>query len=91
VLVSVTIARFWALSLERSAEPLNDPEFWLNADRLELSEPALWVNRGLWRDRPRRRRRPSGELPQIRVQAPRLPYPPKPGRNVAVDEKATIV
>ena len=25
--------RFWSLSLERSDEPLNDPDFWLNADR----------------------------------------------------------
>ena len=25
--------RFWALSLERNDEPLNNPEFWLNADR----------------------------------------------------------
>jgi hypothetical protein len=38
--------RFWSLSLERSDEPLNDPEFWLNADRPGLSEPALWVGAG---------------------------------------------
>jgi len=38
--------RFWSLSLERSEEPLNDPDFWLNADRPELSEPALWVGAG---------------------------------------------
>jgi hypothetical protein len=38
--------RFWSLSLERSEEPLNDPEFWLNADRPGLSEPALWVGAG---------------------------------------------
>jgi LssY-like putative type I secretion system component LssY len=35
--------RFWALSLERSDEPLNDPQFWLNADRPLLASPALWV------------------------------------------------
>ena len=38
--------RFWALSLERSDEPLNDPEFWLNADRPGPAEPALWVGAG---------------------------------------------
>jgi LssY C-terminus len=38
--------RFWSLSLERSDEPLNDPEFWLNADRPGISEPALWVGAG---------------------------------------------
>ena len=38
--------RFWSLSLERSDEPLNDPQFWLNADRPGLSEPALWVGAG---------------------------------------------
>jgi hypothetical protein len=38
--------RFWSLSLERSDEPLNDPDFWLNADRPEVSEPALWVGAG---------------------------------------------
>jgi LssY-like putative type I secretion system component LssY len=38
--------RFWSLSLERSDEPLNDPEFWLNADRPGLSESALWVGAG---------------------------------------------
>jgi hypothetical protein len=38
--------RFWALSLERSDEPLNMPEFWLNADRPPLAEPALWVGAG---------------------------------------------
>jgi hypothetical protein len=38
--------RFWSLSLERSDEPLNDPDFWLNADRPGLSEPALWVGAG---------------------------------------------
>ena len=31
--------RFWSLSLERSDEPLNDPQFWLNADRPGLSSP----------------------------------------------------
>ena len=35
--------RFWALSLERSDEPLNNPEFWLNADRPPIGEAALWV------------------------------------------------
>jgi hypothetical protein len=35
--------RFWALSLERSDEPLNDPQFWLNADRPPRASPALWV------------------------------------------------
>src|SRR6202161_3260047 len=35
--------RFWALSLERDDEPLNTPEFWLNADRPGIVEPALWV------------------------------------------------
>jgi hypothetical protein len=38
--------RFWSLSLERSDEPLSDPDFWLNADRPEVSEPALWVGAG---------------------------------------------
>jgi hypothetical protein len=38
--------RFWALSLERSDEPLNNPEFWLNADRPPVDEPALWVGAG---------------------------------------------
>jgi hypothetical protein len=35
--------RFWALSLERSDEPLSNPEFWLNADRPPIGEAALWV------------------------------------------------
>jgi LssY C-terminus len=38
--------RFWGLSLERSDEPLNTPEFWLNADRPPMDEPALWVGAG---------------------------------------------
>jgi hypothetical protein len=38
--------RFWALSQERSDEPLNTPEFWLNADRPPLAEAALWVGAG---------------------------------------------
>ena len=38
--------RFWSLSLERSDEPLNDPNFWLNADRPGTAEPALWVGAG---------------------------------------------
>jgi hypothetical protein len=38
--------RFWALSLTRSDEPLNNPEFWLNADRPPIDEPALWVGAG---------------------------------------------
>jgi hypothetical protein len=38
--------RFWALSLERSDEPLNNPEFWLNADRPPVDRPALWVGAG---------------------------------------------
>ena len=38
--------RFWALGLERSDEPLNNPEFWLNADRPPIGEPALWVGAG---------------------------------------------
>ena len=38
--------RFWSLSLERSDEPLNDPQFWLNADRPGIVEPALWVGAG---------------------------------------------
>ena len=38
--------RFWALSLEQGEETLNDPEFWLNADRPPLDEPALWVGAG---------------------------------------------
>jgi hypothetical protein len=38
--------RFWALSLERGDEPLNTPEFWLNADRPPSHEPALWVGAG---------------------------------------------
>jgi hypothetical protein len=38
--------RFWALSLERNDEPLNDPEFWLNADRPPIGAPALWVGAG---------------------------------------------
>ena len=37
--------RFWALSLERDDEPLNTPEFWLNADRPPIGAPALWVGR----------------------------------------------
>ncbi len=37
--------RFWALSLERAAEA-DTPEFWLNADRPPLDEPALWVGAG---------------------------------------------
>ena len=35
--------RFWGLSLERDDEPLNTPEFWLNADRPPVGEAALWV------------------------------------------------
>jgi hypothetical protein len=38
--------RFWALSLERNDEPLNDPGFWLNADRPPTDSPALWVGAG---------------------------------------------
>ena len=38
--------RFWALSLERNDEPLNDPEFWLNADRPPIGAPALWIGAG---------------------------------------------
>jgi LssY C-terminus len=38
--------RFWALSLERNDEPLNNPEFWLNADRPPIAEPVLWVGAG---------------------------------------------
>ena len=38
--------RFWALSLERNDEPLNDPAFWLNADRPSIGAPALWVGAG---------------------------------------------
>jgi len=38
--------RFWALSPERDDEPLNTPEFWLNADRPPIDEPALWVGAG---------------------------------------------
>ena len=38
--------RFWSLSLERNDEPLNNPDFWLNADRPALSEPTLWVGAG---------------------------------------------
>ena len=38
--------RFWSLSLERSDEPLTNPEFWLNADRPPIGEPALWVGAG---------------------------------------------
>jgi LssY C-terminus len=38
--------RFWSLSLERSNEPLNDPKFWLNADRPPIAEAALWVGAG---------------------------------------------
>jgi hypothetical protein len=38
--------RFWALSLERDDEPLNNPEFWLNADRPPIDGPALWVGAG---------------------------------------------
>ena len=30
--------RFWALSLERNDEPLNNPEFWLNADRPPIDD-----------------------------------------------------
>jgi len=37
--------RFWALSLERISEA-NTPEFWLNADRPPLDQPALWVGAG---------------------------------------------
>ena len=35
--------RFWALSLERNDEPLNNPDFWLNADRPPIDSAALWV------------------------------------------------
>jgi hypothetical protein len=38
--------RFWALNLKRDDEPLNKPEFWLNADRPPIDEPALWVGAG---------------------------------------------
>ena len=38
--------RFWALNLERDDEPLNKPEFWLNADRPPIDESALWVGAG---------------------------------------------
>jgi len=38
--------RFWSLSLKRDDEPLNNPEFWLNADRPPIAEPALWVGAG---------------------------------------------
>jgi hypothetical protein len=38
--------RFWALSLERNDEPLNNPDFWLNADRPPTGAPALWVGAG---------------------------------------------
>ena len=38
--------RFWALSLERNDEPLNNPAFWLNADRPPIGTPALWVGAG---------------------------------------------
>jgi LssY C-terminus len=38
--------RFWALSLGRDDEPLNNPQFWLNADRPPIDEPALWVGAG---------------------------------------------
>jgi len=38
--------RFWGLSLERNDEPLNDPDFWLNADRPPTGAPALWVGAG---------------------------------------------
>lgn len=37
--------RFWALSPDRGPEA-NTPEFWLNADRPPLDEPALWVGAG---------------------------------------------
>ncbi len=37
--------RFWALSPDRAAEA-DTPEFWLNADRPPLDEPALWVGAG---------------------------------------------
>jgi hypothetical protein len=38
--------RFWALAIEREDEPLNRPEFWINADRPPLGEPALWIGAG---------------------------------------------
>ncbi len=38
--------RFWALSAERAAEPLNNPAFWLNADCPPLQETALWIGAG---------------------------------------------
>jgi LssY C-terminus len=38
--------RFWSLSLERNDEPLNNPGFWLNADRPPIGEAALWVGAG---------------------------------------------
>ena len=37
--------RFWALSLDRASEA-NTPEFWLNADRPPLDQPALWIGAG---------------------------------------------
>jgi hypothetical protein len=38
--------RFWALSVERAAETMNTPEFWLNTDRPSLGAEALWVGAG---------------------------------------------
>ncbi|RBP18190.1 LssY-like putative type I secretion system component LssY [Roseiarcus fermentans] len=37
--------RFWALSLDRASEA-DTPQFWMNADRPPLDQPALWVGAG---------------------------------------------
>jgi len=38
--------RFWALAAERDDEPMNDPSFWLNADRPPPDQTVLWVGAG---------------------------------------------
>jgi len=38
--------RFWALSLERAEEPMQNASFWLNTDRPPAGDCVLWVGAG---------------------------------------------
>ncbi|MGE0037663.1 MAG: LssY C-terminal domain-containing protein [Xanthobacteraceae bacterium] len=38
--------RFWALSLERAEEPMQNASFWLNTDRPPAAATVLWVGAG---------------------------------------------
>jgi hypothetical protein len=38
--------RFWALSLERAEEPMQNASFWLNTDRPPADATVLWVGAG---------------------------------------------